>query len=215
MATPWQVPKGLWKGRTVVVLASGPSLKPCLPSVVARLGDVATVAVNSTGVPTKDDYGRVIPAAAPWADMLYAADSGWWDYYCQDALKFNGFKVTASENSYRATLYLHSTGATGYDPTPGKIRTGGNSAYQAMHIAAQAGARRIVLCGVDLHSKSGVHHHGNHPTPLRNPGEAEFRQMAKRFATFPCNEIGVEVLNASPHSLLQCFPKVDIEEALS
>lgn len=214
MATPWKVPL-MWKGKTVAILASGPSLIQCLPSLLQRLGDVPAVAVNSTGVPTRDDYGRAIPAAAPWADMLYAADSSWWSYYAQDALKFNGLKVTASENAFKDTLYLRPTGPTGYDPTPGTIRTGGNSAYQAMHIAAQAGAKRIILCGVDLHSKSGMHHHGHHPSPLRNPGESEFVAMAKRFATFPHKELGIEVLNASPHSTLSCFPKVEIEEALS
>lgn len=219
MATPWKVPKTMWAGRTVIVLASGPSLTSCLPTIRLRLDDplVATVAVNSTGIPTKDDYGRVVPAAAPWADMLYAADWGWWSTYQQEALSHTGIKVTASENCFPAVHYLHPTGPEGYDPSPGKIRTGGNSAYQALHIAAQAGASRILLCGVDLTNKNGRHHHGHHPSPLRNPGDDELIAMGRRFATIvkPMKELGIEVLNCSPDSMLECFPKVPIEEALS
>lgn len=215
MATPWKVPANLWKNRTVLILASGPSLLSLLPAIRLRPEGVHAVAVNSTGIPTTDDYGRVIPAAAPWADMLYAADSSWWSRYQQEALSFPGLKVTASDNAFPATKYLHPTGTEGFDPHPGFIRTGGNSAYQAMHIAAQAGASRILLCGVDLHSNGGIHHHGRHPYPLRNPAESEFILMRNRFKTFPAKELGIEVLNCSPGSMLECFPKVEIEEALS
>ena len=216
MATPWKVPKNLWRNRIVAILASGPSLLECLPALQARAGDVVAVAVNSTGVSTKDDYGRLRPAACDWADMLYAADSCWWRLYCEQALKFPGLKVTASSDvPWADVLYLRPTGPEGFDPLPGTIRTGGNSAYQAMHIAAQAGARKIILCGVDMHTKNGVHHHGHHPSPLRNPGEAELTHMARRFTTFPFKDLGIEIVNCSKTSILQCFPKVDIEEALS
>lgn len=149
--------------------------------------------------------------------MLYAADWGWWSTYQQEALSHTGIKVTASENCFPAVHYLHPTGPEGYDPSPGKIRTGGNSAYQALHIAAQAGASRILLCGVDLTNKNGRHHHGHHPSPLRNPGDDELLAMGRRFATIvkPMKELGIEVLNCSPDSMLECFPKVPIEEALS
>lgn len=156
------------------------------------------------------------PAAAPWADMLYAADCRFWHCY-DSALKFPGLKVTASESPYAAVHFLRVTGNEGYDPAPGTIRTGGNSSYQALHIAAQAGASRVLLCGVDLHLRNGSHHHGDHPSKLRNPSQVDLNNMIKRFRslTEPMRQMGIEVLNCSPDSDLDAFPKAGIEEALS
>lgn len=217
MATPWIVPPKLWSGKTVLILASGPSLSQCLPSIRQVVGDpaVAAIAVNSTGIDSDGPNG-LVSAAAPWADMLYGADVEWWGHYAQRALKFPRLKVTCSDNPFSAVLMLRITGNDGYDPTPGTIRTGGNSAYQALHIAAQAGAKRILLCGVDLHARNGSHHHGDHPSRLRNTSDSSFRNMIRRFRSLvdPMRALGVEVLNCSEDSDLDAFRKVPIEEAL-
>jgi hypothetical protein len=218
MATTWQVPR-MWQGRTVAILASGPSLLASLPAVSAahRAGQLVAVVLNSGGVATRRSDGSLQEAAAPWADMLYGADSAWWCFHAQQALKFPGLKVTASSTvPFRDVLALKPTGAEGYDPTPGCLRTGGNSAYQATHIAAQAGAARILLCGVDLHSRNGSHHHGDHPSPLRNSTDQNFERMRQRFHTLaqPLADLGIEVFNCSPGSALTCFPFRDIEQCL-
>lgn len=215
MATPWTVPP-LWRGMTVAVLASGPSLLASLQAVerAHRAGRLVAVATNSTGVATARSDGTVGPAAAPWADMLYGADAVWWRYHAAQALKFEGWKVTASQNEFRAVHYLRPTGLEGYDPTPGCIRTGGNSAYQAAHIAVQAGATRLLLCGLDLHANAGAHHHGEHPPALRTTTPQSFARMRERWGTLarPLRELGIEVFNCSPGSALTCFPQARAEE---
>lgn len=148
--------------------------------------------------------------------MLYAADARWWLHYAQRALKFPGLKVSASEPPFPAIFGLKVTGNEGYDATPGTIRTGGNSAYQSLHIAVQAGARRVLLCGVDLHVRAGSHHHGDHPGALRNPSQVDLKNMVTRFRSLkePMKKMGVEVLNCSLDSDLDAFPKAEIEELL-
>lgn len=148
--------------------------------------------------------------------MLYGADVAWWHYYAQEALAFKGLKVTCTQCDFREVLRLEVTGLEGFDPRPGCIRTGSNSAYQAAHIAAQAGARRILLCGVDLHDRDGSHHHGDHPSPLRTTSERSFNVMRERFGTLvePLQQLGIEVFNCSPGSALRCFPYRAIEDAL-
>ena len=138
-------------------------------------------------------------------------------YYSQQALKFPGLKVTASDGPFPVVKELRVTGNEGYDPAPGTIRTGGNSSYQATHIAAQAGASRILLCGVDLHIKNGIHHHGPHPSRLRNPNACDLKNMINRFRSLsaPMKKLGIEVLSCSPGSALDAFPYMHIEEALS
>lgn len=95
------------------------------------------------------------------------------------------------------------------------ILTGRNSGYQALNIAVLAGAKKIVLLGYDMRFDGGKQHwFGEHP--IRNT-EAEFATYAKRFrSTLPqLKTLGVEVLNCSPISLIDAFPKVTIEAALA
>lgn len=148
--------------------------------------------------------------------MLYAADSWWWNFHAQAALKFEGLKVTCSDVPYRQVLKLFNSGDEGFDPLAGAIRTGGNSAYQAAHVAAHAGAAKILLLGVDAHAREGVHHHGEHPTGLRNPTRSTFDAMITKWRTLagPLREIGIEVINCNPESAVDAFPKMPIEDAL-
>jgi hypothetical protein len=43
---------------------------------------------------------------------------------------------------------------------PGVIGSGGNSGFQALNIAAQFGATRILLIGFDMHAAKGAHWYG-------------------------------------------------------
>lgn len=149
--------------------------------------------------------------------MLYAADTDWWTFHAQEAMKFPGLKVTCSEGvASHQVLRLFNSGTEGFDPLTGAIRTGGNSAYQAAHIAAHAGAKRILLCGVDAHARDGMHHHGEHPSQLRNPTRSSFDTMITSWRTLagPLRERGIEVINCNPDSAVDAFPKANIEDVL-
>ena len=191
MATPWKVPP-MWQGKTVAILASGPSLTPEQCSHVAAAG-LPAIAINDTF------------RLAPWADMLYAADTGWWRYHAQDALKFQGLKVTAHEScEFPAVKLLKRSGDLGFDPDPRFIRTGGNSGYQALHIAIHAGAARVLLLGYDMNASAGAHWHGQHPRPLRNTDPETYKRWVSRFSALSGR--GAEILNCTPGSALTCFP---------
>lgn len=85
-----------------------------------------------------------------------------------------------------------------------------------MNLAAQMGARRIVLVGFDMTLAHGLHWHGAHGDGLNNPREAvvaRWRDAFERSAPILA-AAGVEVFNASPHSALEAFPKRPLEELL-
>lgn len=150
---------------------------------------------------------------APWADVLYAHDPEWWHYHAQDALKFAGLKVTAEDTvPFRSVHYLRETGHTGFDPDPECIRSGGNSGYQAIHIAAHAGARKILVCGMDM---TGGHWHGEHPAPLRNTAEVVYEIWRERLAGLSTELAarGIAVVNCGGGKL-EAFPRQTINEAL-
>lgn len=197
MATRWSVPK-MWEGKTVAILASGPSMSQEVADAV-RAKNVPTIVINDTF------------RLAPWADMLYAADSGWWDHHAQTALKFEGLKVTAHDCTvYRAVLCLRQSGVEGFDPHPKKIRTGGNSGYQALHVAIQAGAKRVALFGYDM--GGGKHWFGAHPPPLRNTDPNSYAVWVERFKGLIGH--GAEIVNCTPKSAITCFPKMTLDEAI-
>lgn len=95
---------------------------------------------------------------------------------------------------------------------PAVINEGGNSGYQAMNIAYHAGARRLVLLGFDMQRTAGRSHwFGDHPGRMNVPSPYEqwvaaFRPLAADLAA-----AGVEVINASRATALDCFTRAELE----
>jgi hypothetical protein len=200
MAIPWRVPPNLWQGQTVVVMASGPSLLPSVVEAVHQSGAIALVTNNTHKL-------------APWARMLIANDASWWDVHRDEAMQFPGLKYSASDPPIDGVLTQRITGAEGYDPDPDCLRTGGNSGYTAVHIAAQAGASRVLLCGFDMR---GGHWHPDHAKPLRTTPPSSYERWIARFATLApeLERIGVEVINCTERSALGCFSRAKLEDVL-
>jgi hypothetical protein len=197
--TRWKVPP-MWEGRTVAICASGPSMSADVVDQL-RAAAVPTIVLNDTF------------RLAPWADMLYAADVMWWVRHEAEALKFEGLKVTAMPNQrFPDLLCLQRTGDQGYDPEPGNVRTGGNSGYQALHVAIQAKAARVLLCGYDMTAAAGAHWFGKHPAGLRNTDPGSYARWIPRFTAL--KGLGSTIVNCTPGSVLQAFPKADLAEAL-
>lgn len=186
---------------TTIILATGPSLSQSqiLSVHAAHLQKRAAVIV------VNDAF-----KLAPWADVLYAADAQWWKVNAQAALMFAGRKVSCDAMvPYGSVRRLRQTGLEGYDPTPGCVRTGGNSGYQALHLAIQEGAQRVLLLGYDM---GGTHFFGRHLPPLRNTDAATFERWAERFSAL--NGRGAEIINCTPGSAIKCFPTASLDEAL-
>lgn len=201
----WSVPR-MWEGKTVAILGSGPSMSKAVAEAVRAAG-LPTIVTNTTF------------RLAPWADMLYAADARWWEVYWKEVQSLPGLKVTCEADApfhhVPELRLMKNTGREGFDPDPSCVRTGGNSGYQALHVAVHAGARRILLCGFDL--RGDTHWHGRHPEPLRNAGEGLFPRWLEWYVTLyeALRPMDVEVLNCTPRSALQLWPNVELEDAIS
>lgn len=193
-------------GQTVIIVGGGPSLTLCDAAKVnrARLaGRCRVLAVNDA-------------VYAVRADWLHGCDLKWWRWHVSDLAGFDGFRTSVEATPPEWDVgQLHETGVTGFDTRPGCIRTGGCGVYQGIHIAIHAGARRVILLGVDM--KRGpageTHWHGGHPTPTT----VDYAEtLIPRFTTLlpAIAEHGVEVVNATPGSALLTFPLVDLEQAL-
>lgn len=208
MTTPWSVPKD-WHGETVAILASGPSMSREVAESVR--GKCRVIAISNQGIDSTVK-GRAVPAFAPWADLLYAADMQWWLYHRHQALRFAGLKVTVRRHlPFPEVLSLEQSRIPVFDGRPTHIATGANSGYQALHIAAHFGAARVLLFGFDMHGK---HWFGKHPMPLdrSNPYPMWIRNFT---ALAPeLKRRGVKVVNCTAGSALTCFESAAPEEAL-
>lgn len=190
------------RSETVVCIASGPSLTAADVAECGRRG-WDRIACNTS-----------------WrlgSEVVYAGDGQWWDEYwpeVQPAVEAGSLSAyTRDPDAARkyGIRYVHSRPLLGVSPTPGEITEGGNSGHQALHLARNFGARRIILLGYDFQRKSdGLSHwHGDHPGAL-NVALQPFVQWCRwmgQLAEGLAAE-GVEVLNASRETALTCFPRV-------
>jgi len=197
----WSIPRQ-WEGATVAVMASGPSLTADQAAAVKHLPRIVT---NAT-------Y-RI----APDADVIYCSDSAFWlhpEY--ADVFDCPGLRVSCEQirgvhpNVPPGVLVLRHGGSHGFIDEPTQIRTGANSGYAAIQIAALAGAKRIVLLGLDM---QGGHWHGAHPNGLNNPRASSFKRWIRYFNGLAphLTQRGIEVFNCSPASALTCFPKASLD----
>jgi hypothetical protein len=203
---PGDVPP--WAGQTIVCLASGPSLNP--EDCFALRGKVPTIAIN--------DAVRL----APFADVLYSSDRLWW-LRERGAPWFMGAKFAVGSRPGAAdpvapdVAVLRYTGVDGLELDPMGLRTGRNSGYAAVNLAVHLGATRIVLLGYDMRpgADGRMHFHGA-PRGMTGTPPPLFQVWRRLFLTLvdPLRSIGVSVLNATPGSALDAFPRVTLADVL-
>jgi hypothetical protein len=189
----------LWDGETVVCIASGPSLTP--EDVEAVRGRARVIVVNTS-------Y-----QIAPWADVLYAADAKWWKWH-RGAPTFAGRKYSITKESARwpGVVVLARGASSGLSHDPSRLCLGANGGYQAINLAVLLGASRIVLLGYDMAiGLDGKEHwHADHPNPTRSPYQT-FRAAYPTLVE-PLTAAGVEVINCSRRTALNCFPRAVITD---
>ena len=194
------VPK-LCPGGTVVCIASGPSLTKDDVEYVRGKADRVIVVNNGYQI-------------APWADFLVASDLQWWNWH-KGAKDFKGIKYATSKHvKWSGVQILRNEGGSGLSLNPSGIKHGLNSGYRGINVAVHLGAKRIILLGYDLQQGPNreEHWHGEHPNRSRSP----YKVFIKRFQTLvePLQELGIEVINCSPRTALECFPVKPLREVL-
>lgn len=196
----------IWTGERVVIIGGGPSLSLEQVHAIARAkmaGVIRVIAVNNAVY------------VAWWADWLHACDSIWWHRHYPLVHRFPGLKTTLANDlpDEWGVGELVNTGKYGFDEDPGNCRTGGNSVYQAMHIAIHAGVKEIILVGVDMKRDGArTHWHDGH----RGPDVDYATTMAPCFEDLVpvLGKRGIKAVNASPNSALKTFPAVALQNLL-
>ena len=201
-----------WPGATVICIAGGPSLNADHVNAVQTekwAGRARVIAVN-------DAY-----LLAPWADVLYFADVRWWQWH-KDQSEFRAFagqKCTIENTSGRVTdpdvFMLKNAGVEGLSDDSHSLRNGRTSGYQAINLAALAGALRIILLGYDgrVGQDGRAHWFGDHPE-RESPLMIQTLSAKLAYIAAPLKARGIQVINASPGTAIECFSKLPLNKAL-
>lgn len=163
------------------VLATGPSMN--LATARSVMGKCSVIVIS-------DAY-----KLAPWADVLVSTDFAWWRRNPETA-DFKGRKVSGMVDYQKVdgVEKLHGESAT-------------NSGLLGVKVAASMGAKKVLLCGFDLHTP-GDHFFGRHPDGLRSTTAARMEQFHKQFSEY--RPRGVEIVNCTAGSALQGFRFGDV-----
>ena len=210
MRTPSRYPDRIqpeWAGATVAILGGGPSLTQ--EQVEACRGRVKVIAINNS------------VTLAPWADILYFCDAErWYRWHSDWVHAFKGMVVTLRNFRLRQRhpnmKCLRVDGAEGLCESSDGLRHGSNSGYQCINLCVHLGARKVILLGYDMRAVDGkTHWHEEHPQPAG--AEVYEHTMRPKFKTLvePLGRLGITVINATPGSAIECFPRMSLEEALS
>lgn len=201
----------LAEGRTVVCLAPGPSLT--VADAEYCRGKAVVIAINDA------------IEAAPWADVLYSSDAGWWlkRHACPD---FTGLRVTVDARpqgwnghirTFESIIPLRIAKVDGLelDPAVG-IATTANSGGAAINVAVHLGSKRVVLVGYDLGLDGKRRRHFNDPQNARQDADGPYASFRQRIGTMaaPLKAAGVEVINCSRKTRLDAFPRQPLEAVL-
>lgn len=190
--------EGRWIGRTVVCIASGPSLIEEDAETVRASGH-PTIVTNTTF------------RMCPWADALVAFDCRWWQVHSREVREtFTGRTLTFCPKGAAARWGVETT-----LHREDWIDSFGNSGTAAISLAIATGASRVVMLGYDCQKTGGrTHWHGDHPRTLGNaismPG---WPKLFRKLAAW-AEARRVPVMNASRETALTCFPRVTLEDAL-
>ncbi|MCK1568982.1 hypothetical protein IVB08_34555 [Bradyrhizobium sp. 173] len=201
-------PEPLFKGETIFCLASGPSLTA---EICQRVRGRRAIAVNSSAV------------LAPWADVLFFTDSGWYEPRRDLVANWAGLVISMSRTAKRElpdkVKRVQGEGdpqaLPGFSRGPHVIQQGRSSGHTAVSLAIALGAARVVLLGYDMRFVGGREHcHDEY----KGPRDVEIyqREFVPGFAGWDeaARAVGVEVVNATEGSALKEFRFASLNDIL-
>jgi len=241
----WQVPR-IWEGGDVWILGGGPSVTQQfdIPDNIVQdvLNKVSPPAVYSPYMESIHKKHVIAINAAfligDWMDMVFFGDHKFLTWYKDQLAAWPGLKITCSAGceKYAWIKFLQRDGghSKGISPNPNMVAWNANSGCSAISVAANAGAKRIILVGFDMKvNGSGAHHwhtlYKGQPTnpppppphrPLRMPQRPKpgfpFQRHLAGFPqiTLDARARGIEIINACPDSAITQFSKCNVKDLL-
>lgn len=231
----WQIPR-IWEGGDVWILGGGPSVYKQfeIPNDIIQKviqGELQPNAYSPfmSAIHNKHVIGiNVAYTIGNWIDMVFFGDNSFFLQNQKGLLEFQGLKVSSNPacEKYNWVKYLAKDvkKQSGISDHPGLICWNCNSGSAAISIAANAGAKRIILLGFDMKTNGNNHQHwhdwyhkiGNQSDKAKRKLEATFDRHLRGFDQIAkdAKKRGIEIINANPDSAIIQFRKVPVKELL-
>lgn len=210
--------------KTAVLIATGPSLSPEQLNIVGD-ANVFSFGINNT-------YQII-----PWLDVHLSCDGPWWRWYGHDpALREHSaesFTWYPDVAEWLGIRYIKAVDKRGISTDPGIIHINCGSGPMMMNLACHYGFEKLVLIGHDMkfakdydgrRRKIGSeprHYFGEYPGPLRHFPSVRVRQgvldgLIERYKQIAPEiaDLGIDVVNCTPGSALDCFRMSTLEKEL-
>lgn len=167
---------------------------------------------------------------APDAALLHACNWQWWNARWEKVRDLPCEKwTTRSESAERYGIrWIAEVNKPGLSTDPEVLHHGHSSGYQLVGQAYRKGATRIVLLGYDMKFDPAYdgrsHHIGDTPRHFFGEYEKSLQHwpsvMVRKGVHVELLELyesiarqnAVEIINCTPDSAIECFPKVSIEQ---
>lgn len=192
--------KDLHPGKSVFILASGPSLAT---TDLEPLGKRIVIGLNRSSL--------IFPETQYHCTM----DERLFVEY-EDALRKTRYLFTLEDRPFGMPIHLLGSEDFSFDLIKG-IYSGYTVSYFALQVAVYMGFTKIFYVGLDLkHHPGQTHFFGKDPVS-QNHEQTEFPKMIRMMchAAEKLRDRGIQVYNCSPDTTLTCFERVSFEWALS
>lgn len=223
----WKVPQ-MWTGDCWIIGGGNSLIQQFnIPSdIVAQvnIGELpySTYGKYLTSLHSKNVIGtNVAFMLGDWISVFYFCDARFFREHHKAIEEFPNLKVTCVSHLDREIQpFAVDIKRLKRDYKPGlsmkvdTIHWNHNSGAAAINFAILAGAKRILLLGFDMNSQESKTHW--HSVYKNNTPKNSFTRSLKKFPEIAkaAKKRGVEILNVSPTSALDCFPRVSLKEVL-
>lgn len=231
----WKVPK-MWEGGECWIIGGGHSL-PYQFDIPIDI--IKKVCDKKTPVSVYSDYMKALHdkhiigvnnayQIGEWIDILFFGDGSWYLVHKDKVAQWNGIKVSCAvrfngnkETTKAGIKFLpkNSNHRYGISPNGNAVSWNHNSGAASISLAAHLGVKRIYLLGFDMRRINEVTHwHGGH-RPVDIKGKKILPPFKRHLIGFPAiakdaKRMKIEIINVSPDSEINVFPKVSLKEII-
>jgi hypothetical protein len=224
----------MWEGGDVWIIGGGPSV----PRQFDVPQDIIQKVINGTLPPNAySPYMHLIHnehvigvnmayKLGDWIDIVIFGDSGFFLKERNNLAVFPGLRVSCNSGNQGEKWIKHlgrdSNRPKGLSENPGLVSWNGNTGAAAINLALHTGVARIMLLGFDMNIDGSAMQHWHNlygKGPVNDDRRKKKLPFGRHMLGFPkiaedAKKIGVEIINVSANSAIDCFPKMTVKELL-
>lgn len=230
----WKVPN-MWEGGECWILGGGSSMprefgipEDIIQAVMNKQSPLSVYSPYLSPIHGKHVIGiNVAYKIGTWMDMVFFGDSSFYEIHRQELSHYPKLKVSCAPKV--ETTFMNDgikflkkdSKIQGISTNPRTVAWNKNSGAAAISVAANAGAKRIILLGFDMTLNEGGEQHWHQEykvkqtkTSLTTKQTFTIHMQGFNAISRDAKQRGIEIINASPNSKIQQFEKVSVKELL-